>query len=71
MLSLQKTADKDTAVFARAADKAQPMPAIPEMQSVWTPLGKAYASIVRGSDADSTMTKAGQAIASSIKAAGD
>jgi len=71
MLSLQKSVDKDAAVFAQAADQADPMPAIPEMQSVWEPLGKAYAAIVRGADPDSTMKKAGAAIEKSIKSSGD
>jgi len=66
MTSLQGSVDKDSAVFAKAAEAAQPMPAIPAMQSVWEPLGKAYAAIIRGADADSTMKKAGQAISSSI-----
>ena len=70
MLSLQKSVDKDAAVFAQAANVAQPMPAIPEMQSVWEPLGKAYAAIVRGAEPRSTMSKAGQTIAAAIKSAG-
>lgn len=71
MLSLQQSVDKDAAVFAQAADQAQPMPAIPEMQSVWEPLGKAYAAIIRGANPDKTISQAGQTIASAIKSAGN
>ena len=59
--------DKDIALFAEAANKAAPMPAIPEMAAVWEPLGKAYAAIVTGADPTKTMTDAGKTISNAIK----
>ncbi len=56
----------DVETFAEAADAAAPMPAIPAMDQVWTPLGVAYANIVDGADAASEMTKAASTIMSAI-----
>lgn len=56
----------DVAIFADAADAAAPMPAIPAMDQVWTPLGVAYANIVGGADASSEMTKAADTIKAAI-----
>ncbi len=53
-------------VFGDAADQAQPMPAIPAMDQVWTPLGQAYAAIIGGADPAATMTTAGETIAAAI-----
>ena len=69
MLSLQESIqadDPDTALFAEAANQAQPMPAIPAMAAVWEPLGKAYAAIVGGADPRKTMTDTGDTIAEAI-----
>ena len=63
----EQVTDKDIALFADAANKAAPMPAIPEMAAVWEPLGKAYAAIVTGADPDKTMTDAGKTISNAIK----
>lgn len=51
-----------------AADNADPMPAIPEMAAIWSPLGKAEANIVNGADPKSTMTSAGDEIKKAINA---
>lgn len=59
-------ANPDVETFAVAADSAAPMPAIPAMDQVWTPLGVAYANIVGGADAASEMTKAANTITSAI-----
>jgi len=56
--------DMDT--FAQAADAAAPMPAIPAMDQVWTPLGVAYANIVGGKDAATEMKKAAATITAAI-----
>ena len=56
----------DMDVFAQAADAAAPMPAIPAMDQVWTPLGVAYANIVGGADPASEMTKAADTIKAAI-----
>ncbi|MET0728366.1 MAG: maltose ABC transporter substrate-binding protein [Acidimicrobiales bacterium] len=63
----EQVTDKDIALFADAANKAAPMPAIPEMAAVWEPLGKAYAAIVTGADPTKTMTDAGKTISDAIK----
>ena len=56
----------DMEIFGQAADAAAPMPAIPAMDQVWTPLGVAYANIVDGADAASEMTKAANTITAAI-----
>ncbi len=58
--------DPDVALFTDAANKGAPMPAIPEMQAVFEPLGKAYAAIVGGANPTKTMTDTGNTIASAI-----
>jgi arabinogalactan oligomer/maltooligosaccharide transport system substrate-binding protein len=58
--------DKDVALFTDAANKGAPMPAIPQMQAVFEPLGKAYAAIVGGADPTKTMTDTGKTIANAI-----
>jgi arabinogalactan oligomer / maltooligosaccharide transport system substrate-binding protein len=55
-----------TEVFAQAADGAAPMPAIPAMDQVWTPLGQAYAAIIGGADPTETMTAAADTIKAAI-----
>lgn len=52
--------------IAEFANAAEPMPAIPAMAEVWSPLGKAQANIVNGADPKGTMESAGQEIASKI-----
>lgn len=69
MISVRDTVAQDNpliGVFGDAADAAQPMPAIPAMDQVWTPLGQAYAAIIGGADAASTMTTAADTITSAI-----
>ncbi len=62
----QQVTDKDIALFAEAANKAAPMPAIPEMAAIWEPLGKAYAAIVGGADPTKTINSAGTTISKAI-----
>ncbi|MCL2090651.1 MAG: extracellular solute-binding protein [Micrococcales bacterium] len=59
-------ANPDVETFAAAADAAAPMPAIPAMDQVWTPLGVAYANIVGGADAATEMTKAAETITAAV-----
>lgn len=67
MLAVQeKVTDEETKIFADAANQAEPMPALPAMQAVWEPLGKAYSAIVGGADPVKTMTDAGKTISSSL-----
>lgn len=65
MISVREAAaaeDPDAATFSEAAEGADPMPTLPEMSSVWSPLGQAYAAIVGGSDPEGAMTTAGNTI---------
>jgi arabinogalactan oligomer/maltooligosaccharide transport system substrate-binding protein len=53
LTALQESAgatDPDLKAYLDAANAGEPMPAIPQMQSVFEPLGKAYAAIVGGAD---------------------
>ena len=43
------------------------MPAIPDMATVWDPLGKAQAAIIGGADPTSTTAAAAKTISSQIK----
>ena len=58
--------DPELVQFAELAESADPMPAIPAMAAIWGPLGIAQANIVGGADPHSTMTSAGEEIASQI-----
>ena len=62
-----KAEHPDMVTFAELSAKADPMPAIPAMSSVWEPLGHAQANSVGGADPASTMTGVGQTIKASIK----
>lgn len=59
-------ADPVTGAYLAAADGAAPMPAIPAMDQVWTPLGQAYAAILGGADPAASMTSAADAIKAAI-----
>ena len=62
-----RVSNPDMVTFATlASDNADPMPSIPEMSEIWSPLGKAEANIVGGSDPVSTMTSAGEQIKAAI-----
>ena len=62
-----KTERPDMVAFAELSAKADPMPAIPAMSSVWEPLGRAQANIVAGAYPSSTMTGVGKTIKASIE----
>jgi arabinogalactan oligomer/maltooligosaccharide transport system substrate-binding protein len=69
LTSLQESAganDPDLKAYLDAANAGEPMPAIPQMQSVFEPLGKAYAAIVGGADPVATMQATGQTITDTI-----
>ncbi|MHA7275278.1 sugar ABC transporter substrate-binding protein [Arthrobacter sp. Hz1] len=59
--------DPDVKLSAEAASAGIPMPALPAMAAVWTPLGQAEAAIVGGADPAQTMTDAGETIADALK----
>ncbi len=69
-LELQKKLEgehPDMVKIAQFAEKADPMPALPQMAAVWKPLGQAEANVVAGKgDPAKTMQDAGKAIADSI-----
>jgi arabinogalactan oligomer/maltooligosaccharide transport system substrate-binding protein len=56
----------DMAKIAEAAQNATAMPAIPEMNAIWGPLGQAQASVVDGADPHATFTAAATAIRNAI-----
>ena len=69
LTALQESAgasDPDLKAYLDAANAGEPMPAIPQMQSVFEPLGKAYAAIVGGADPVATMQATGQTIKDTI-----
>ena len=67
MLAIREAVDDENILtFGTAADEGAPMPAIPAMAEVWTPLGQAYAAIIGGEDPEATITQAGETIASAI-----
>jgi arabinogalactan oligomer/maltooligosaccharide transport system substrate-binding protein len=59
--------DPDMAKFVAAGKEGDIMPAIPEMATVWDPLGKAEAAIVGGAAPGSTVGAAAKAISGQIK----
>ncbi len=59
-------ADPNIGIFGAAADAAEPMPAIPAMDQVWTPLGQAYAAVIGGADPASTMETTAATITAAI-----
>jgi arabinogalactan oligomer/maltooligosaccharide transport system substrate-binding protein len=63
----EASADPDIAALKNAAKYGQVLPAIPAMDAVWGPLGKAEAAIVSGANPVSTMTSAGKQIVQAIK----
>jgi arabinogalactan oligomer/maltooligosaccharide transport system substrate-binding protein len=69
LTALQESAgasDPDLKAYLDAANAGEPMPAIPQMQSVFEPLGKAYAAIVGGADPVGTMQATGKTITDTI-----
>lgn len=63
MTVVRDAVEDDVATFAEAADAAAPIPANPEMEAVWAPLGRAYVDIVGGAPPGPTMRAAAEEIA--------
>jgi arabinogalactan oligomer / maltooligosaccharide transport system substrate-binding protein len=59
--------DPDMARILHAGKDGDIMPAIPEMATVWDPLGKAQSAVVGGAPAGSTVAAAAKAIEGQIK----
>ena len=71
MITVQQQAgaeDPLVATFVQAAQAGTPMPSIPAMAAVWTPLGQAYASIIAGEDPVPTLQAADRTITAAIGA---
>ncbi|MEU7901507.1 maltose ABC transporter substrate-binding protein [Actinoplanes sp. NPDC049118] len=62
-----KGADPDLAKWIEAGKNAVPLPAIPEMASVWDPFGKAEAAVIGGADPKTALTAAAKTISGQIK----
>ena len=63
----QKTTDKDIAAFAASAANGVPMPAIPQMSSVWEAWGKAVTLIFQQAEpAEKAIKDAATAIRTKI-----
>jgi arabinogalactan oligomer/maltooligosaccharide transport system substrate-binding protein len=62
-----KGADPDLAKFVEAGKNAVPLPAIPEMASVWDPFSKAESAVVGGADPKTALTAAAKTISGQIK----
>jgi arabinogalactan oligomer/maltooligosaccharide transport system substrate-binding protein len=62
-----KASDPDLAKFIEAGKNGVPMPAIPEMATIWDPFGKAEAAIIGGANVQTTVDAAAKAISSQIK----
>jgi arabinogalactan oligomer/maltooligosaccharide transport system substrate-binding protein len=62
-----KASDPDLAKFLEAGKIGQPMPSIPEMATIWDPLGKAEAAIIGGANVQTTVDAAAKTISSQIK----
>jgi arabinogalactan oligomer/maltooligosaccharide transport system substrate-binding protein len=62
-----KASDPDLAKFLEAAKNGVPMPAIPEMATIWEPLGKAQAAVIGGADPTTATTAAAKTISGQIK----
>ncbi len=66
MTSVAEAVGGDALVFYEATGQAAPIPALPEMAAVWSPLAAAYAAIIEGAPAESAMREAGRAVAAAI-----
>jgi arabinogalactan oligomer/maltooligosaccharide transport system substrate-binding protein len=66
-LDAVKGNDPDLAKFLEAGKVGQPMPSIPEMATIWDPLGKAEAAIIGGANVQTTVDAAAKTISGQIK----
>ncbi|MFI7542744.1 extracellular solute-binding protein [Actinoplanes sp. NPDC049599] len=62
-----KGTDPDLAKFVEAGKNAVPLPAIPEMATVWDPFGKAESAVIAGADPKTALTAAAKTISGQIK----
>src|SRR4029450_3350138 len=57
-----KGADPDLAKFVDAGKNAVPLPAIPEMATIWDPFGKAESAVIGGADPKAALTAAAKTL---------
>ncbi|RZU48318.1 arabinogalactan oligomer/maltooligosaccharide transport system substrate-binding protein [Krasilnikovia cinnamomea] len=62
-----KGSDPDLEKFIDAGANAVPLPAIPEMATIWDPFGKAESAVVGGADPKTAVTAAAKTISGQIK----
>ena len=62
-----KGADPDLAKWIEAGKHAVPLPAIPEMATIWDPFGKAESAVIGGADPKTALTAAAKTISGQIK----
>ncbi|MEV4708416.1 maltose ABC transporter substrate-binding protein [Actinoplanes sp. NPDC049316] len=62
-----KGSDPDLAKFVNAGKNAVPLPAIPEMASIWDPFGKAESAVIGGADPKTALSAAAKTISGQIK----
>ncbi|GAB3459520.1 extracellular solute-binding protein [Streptomonospora sediminis] len=58
--------DPAVAAFLKAGAHGRPMPAIPEMDAIWDPFGKAQAAVVGGASPEEAVESAAETIAAEI-----
>ncbi|MGA5302796.1 sugar ABC transporter substrate-binding protein [Nucisporomicrobium flavum] len=62
-----KGTDPDLAKFVDAGKNAVPLPAVPEMATIWDPFGKAESAVIGGADPKTALSAAAKTISSQIK----
>jgi arabinogalactan oligomer / maltooligosaccharide transport system substrate-binding protein len=62
-----KASDPDLTKFLAAGQVGVPMPSIPEMATIWEPLGKAQAAVIGGADPTTATEAAAKTISGQIK----
>ncbi|GAA4888183.1 sugar ABC transporter substrate-binding protein [Streptomonospora salina] len=58
--------DPDIGTFIDAGSGGRPMPAIPEMDAIWDPFGKAQAAVIGGADPQQAVDSAAETISEEI-----
>lgn len=58
--------DPDVGKFIDAGADGKPMPAIPEMDAIWDPFGKAQAAVIGGADPEKAVDSAAETISEEI-----
>lgn len=67
LLEKKAASDEVTRILSQAAKQGVVRPKIPQLNSVWDPMGKAEASIVGGANPEEAMKSAAQAVEDALK----